>query len=87
VIDVGHTPRRYPAIARKPEGNSWRRKLDSRAGVSIDKKADEIVAALASSFDTIICTAEPPQGGGPDSIADAVRKAHPEAHRSRRRNH
>ena len=46
-------------------------------GVSFDKKADEIVGALAPSFDTIICTAAHHKGADAESIAAAVRKANP----------
>jgi len=79
VIDVGHTPdgiRQSLASLQAIHGaENW----ILVAGVSIDKKADEIVAALAPSFDTIICSAAHHKGASADSIADAVRKAHPEA--------
>ena len=48
-------------------------------GVSQDKKASEIVSALAPSFDTIICTAAHHKGADAESIANAVRKANPQA--------
>ncbi len=48
-------------------------------GVSRDKKAGEIVGALAPSFDTIICTAAHHKGADAESIAGAVRKANPRA--------
>ena len=48
-------------------------------GVSIDKKASEIVGALAPSFDTIICTAAHHKGMNAEDIAAAARKTHPEA--------
>ena len=48
-------------------------------GVSSDKKADEIVAALAPSFDTIICTAAHHKGANAESIAVTARKANPQA--------
>jgi dihydrofolate synthase / folylpolyglutamate synthase len=48
-------------------------------GVSRDKKADEIVGALAPSFDTIICTAAHHKGAEADGIAAAAKKANPEA--------
>ena len=56
-------------------------------GVSFDKKADEIVGALAPSFDTIICTAAHHKGADAESIAAAARKANPEATVRDRRNH
>ena len=49
-------------------------------GISSDKKADEIVRALAPSFDTVICTRANHKGADAESIADAVRKANPQAH-------
>ncbi len=42
-------------------------------GASLDKKADEIVGALAPSFDTIICTAAHHKGADAESIAAAAR--------------
>ena len=48
-------------------------------GVSFDKKADEIVEALAPSFDTIIATMAHHKGAEASSIAAAVRKANPRA--------
>jgi folylpolyglutamate synthase/dihydropteroate synthase len=56
VIDVGHTPdgiRQSLASLKAIHGaEGW----ILVTGVSFDKKADEIVGALAPSFDTIICT-------------------------------
>jgi dihydrofolate synthase/folylpolyglutamate synthase len=48
-------------------------------GASSDKKADEIVGALAPSFDTIICTAAHHKGMAAKDIAAAARQANPEA--------
>jgi dihydrofolate synthase/folylpolyglutamate synthase len=48
-------------------------------GVSFDKDSDEIVAALAPSFDTIICTGAHHKGGDPAALAAAVRKINPQA--------
>lgn len=48
-------------------------------GVSFDKKASEIVAALAPSFDTIICTKAHHKGGDAAAIAAKVRKINPQA--------
>ena len=57
VIDVGHTPdgiRQSLASLKAIHGaEGW----ILVTGASGDKKADEIVGALAPSFDTIICTA------------------------------
>jgi len=49
------------------------------AGISSDKNADEIVGALALSFDTVICTRAHHKGADADVIASAVRKANPQA--------
>ena len=49
------------------------------SGVSIDKKAGEIVGALAPSFDTIICTRAYHKGMDAENIAAAARKANPQA--------
>jgi dihydrofolate synthase/folylpolyglutamate synthase len=79
VIDVGHTPdgiRQSLASLKAAYGaKDWILVV----GVSRDKKADEIVGALASSFDTIICTAAHHKGAEADGIAAAARKANPEA--------
>ncbi len=79
VIDVGHTPdgiRQSLASLKAIHGaEDW----ILVTGVSFDKNADEIVAALAPSFDTIICTAAHHKGADAKIIAAAVRKAHPQA--------
>jgi dihydrofolate synthase / folylpolyglutamate synthase len=79
VVDVGHTPdgiRQSLASLKDIYGaEDW----ILVAGASRDKKADEIVGALAPSFDTIICTAAYHKGADPESIAAAMRKANPEA--------
>jgi dihydrofolate synthase/folylpolyglutamate synthase len=51
-------------------------------GVSFDKKASEIVGALAPSFDTIICTAAHHKGSDAAAIAAIAaiaRKVNPQA--------
>jgi dihydrofolate synthase / folylpolyglutamate synthase len=79
VIDVGHTPdgiRQSLANLTAIHGaDNWILVI----GISIDKKADEIVALLAPSFDTIICTAARHKGASAASIAASVRKASPDA--------
>ena len=79
VIDVGHTPdgiRQSLASLRAIHGaNDW----ILVTGASGDKKATEIVGALAPSFDTIICTSAYHRGANPQSIAAAVRLANPAA--------
>ncbi len=79
VIDVGHSPdgiRQSLASLKAIHGaEGWILVI----GVSFDKNADEIVAALALSFDTIICTSAHHKGADAKTIAAAVRRANPEA--------
>jgi len=79
VIDVGHTPdgiRQSLTSLRAIHGaEDW----ILVTGVSADKKANEIVGALAPSFDTIICTAAYHKGAAPQDIAAAARLANPAA--------
>jgi dihydrofolate synthase/folylpolyglutamate synthase len=79
VIDVGHTPdgiRQSLASLKAIYGaENWILVV----GASRDKKADEIVGALAPSFDTIISTTAHHKGAGADGIAAAARKANPQA--------
>jgi dihydrofolate synthase/folylpolyglutamate synthase len=79
VIDVGHTPdgiRQSLASLKAIYGaENWILVV----GASRDKKADEIVGALAPSFDMIISTMAYHKGANADGIAAAARKANPEA--------
>ena len=79
VIDVGHTPdgiRQSLASLKAIHGaENWILVI----GVSFDKNADEIVAALAPSFDSIICTSAHHKGADTKTVAAAVRKADPQA--------
>ena len=79
VIDVGHTPdaiRQALASLKQLHGaRDWILVL----GVSFDKKADEIVGALAPSFDIIICTSARHKGADPSGLAAAARKINPNA--------
>jgi dihydrofolate synthase/folylpolyglutamate synthase len=79
VIDVGHTPdaiRQSLASLKAIYGaQGWILVV----GVSRDKKASEIVGALAPSFDTIICTAAHHKGADAEIIAAVVRTANPHA--------
>jgi dihydrofolate synthase / folylpolyglutamate synthase len=79
VIDVGHTPdgvRQSLASLKAAFGaQGW----ILVTGVSRDKKANEIVGALAPSFDTIICTMAHHKGAEVENIAAAVREANPAA--------
>jgi dihydrofolate synthase / folylpolyglutamate synthase len=79
VIDVGHTPdgiRQSLASLKAIHGaDGWILVV----GISVDKKADEIVALLAPSFDAIICTAAHHKGMSAAKIATSVQKANPDA--------
>ncbi len=79
VIDVGHTPdgiRQSLASLKAIHGaDGW----ILVTGVSGDKKAGEIVGALAPSFDAIICTAAYHKGAKAQDIAAAARRANPGA--------
>jgi dihydrofolate synthase / folylpolyglutamate synthase len=79
IVDVGHTAdaiRQSLASLKAVYGaQGW----ILVAGVSFDKKASEIVGALAPSFDTIICTMAHHKGMEAENIATAVRKANPQA--------
>jgi dihydrofolate synthase / folylpolyglutamate synthase len=79
VIDVGHTPdaigQSLASLKAIHGAGGWILVL----GVSGDKKADEIVALLAPSFDTIVCTSAYHKGADAEAIAKAARKANPDA--------
>jgi dihydrofolate synthase / folylpolyglutamate synthase len=83
VIDVGHTPdgiRQSLASLQSVHGaqsadDGWILVI----GVSADKKADEIAAALAPSFETIICTTAHHKGADVQAVAASVRRANPDA--------
>jgi dihydrofolate synthase/folylpolyglutamate synthase len=79
VVDVGHTPdgiRQSLASLQAIYGaEGWILVV----GVSRDKKAGEIVGALAPSFGTIICTMAHHKGADADDIAAAARQANPRA--------
>jgi dihydrofolate synthase / folylpolyglutamate synthase len=79
VIDVGHTPDAIRQSLASLKTIYGREGWILVVGSSFDKKTDEIVAALAPSFDTIICTAAHHKGADVATIAAAVRKANPEA--------
>jgi dihydrofolate synthase/folylpolyglutamate synthase len=79
VIDVGHTPdgvRQALAGLKAGHGaDGWLLVL----GISFDKKADEIAAVLAPSFDTIICTSAHHKGAEAEIVAAAARRANSRA--------
>jgi dihydrofolate synthase/folylpolyglutamate synthase len=79
VVDVGHTPdgikQSLASLKAIYGADGW----ILVTGASRDKRADEIVGALAPSFDTIICTRAHHKGAEPEAIAAAVRMANPAA--------
>jgi dihydrofolate synthase/folylpolyglutamate synthase len=79
VIDVGHTPDGIRQSLASLHAIYGRQKWILVTGVSLDKKAGEIVGALAPSFDTIICTAAHHKGMPAEAIAAAARSANPNA--------
>jgi dihydrofolate synthase/folylpolyglutamate synthase len=79
VIDVGHTPDGIRQSLASLLAIYGREGWMLVAGVSLDKRADEIVGALAPAFDTIICTAAHHKGADAEAIAVAARKANPQA--------
>jgi dihydrofolate synthase/folylpolyglutamate synthase len=79
IVDVGHTPDGIRQSLASLQAIYGAREWILVLGVSFDKKIEEIVGALAPSFDTIICTAAHHKGGDAESIAAAVRKIHPQA--------
>jgi dihydrofolate synthase/folylpolyglutamate synthase len=83
IVDVGHTPdgiRQSLASLQAIYGaQAWVHGWILVLGVSFDKKVDEIVAALAPSFDTVICTTAHHKGGDAERIAAAIRQINPQA--------
>jgi dihydrofolate synthase / folylpolyglutamate synthase len=79
VVDVGHTPdgiRQSLASLKAIYGaDGWM----LVTGVSLDKNADDILGALAPSFDTMICTTAHHKGADAESIAARARQANPQA--------
>ncbi|MDB5580254.1 MAG: bifunctional folylpolyglutamate synthase/dihydrofolate synthase [Bradyrhizobium sp.] len=79
VIDVGHTPdgvrQSLTSLKAIHGAEGWILVI----GISSDKQADEIVGALAPSFDTIVCTRAHHKGADAAVIASAVRKGNPQA--------
>jgi dihydrofolate synthase / folylpolyglutamate synthase len=79
VIDVGHTPdgirQSLASLLAIHGADDW----ILVTGVSRDKNADDIIGALAPSFDTIICTAAHHKGADVRAIAAAAQHANPNA--------
>ena len=79
VVDVGHTPDGIRQSLTALHQIYGERDWILVAGVSFDKKADEIAAALATAFDTIICTAAHHKGGDAAALAATMRAINPHA--------
>jgi dihydrofolate synthase / folylpolyglutamate synthase len=79
VIDVGHTPDGIRQSLASLQAIHGAERWILVTGVSRDKKAGEIVGALAPSFTTIICTAAHHKGMPAEAIAAAARSANPNA--------
>jgi len=79
VVDVGHTPdgirQSLASLTAIHGAEGWILVV----GISRNKKAGEIVGALAPSFDTIICTRAHHMGADAEAIAAAARNANPQA--------
>jgi dihydrofolate synthase/folylpolyglutamate synthase len=79
IIDVGHTPdgvrQALTSLKAAHGADGWILVL----GISFDKKADEIVAVLAPSFDTIISTSAHHKGADAETVAAAALQANPAA--------
>ena len=79
VIDVGHTPDGIRRSLASLQAIHGARDWILVVGVSLDKKPEEIVGALAPSFDAILCTAAHHKGADAVQIAAAARRANPGA--------
>jgi dihydrofolate synthase / folylpolyglutamate synthase len=79
VIDVGHTPDGIRQALKGLTAAHGAADWILVVGASRDKKADEIVGALAPSFETIICTSAHHKGADPQAIAAAARRGTPNA--------
>jgi dihydrofolate synthase / folylpolyglutamate synthase len=79
IVDVGHTPDAIRQSLASLHAIYGREGWILVAGISVDKKAGEIVGALAPSFDTIVCTMAHHKGANAEGIAAAVGAANPDA--------
>jgi dihydrofolate synthase/folylpolyglutamate synthase len=79
IVDVGHTPdgirQSLASLTAAYGAQGW----ILVAGISLDKKLEEIAGALAPSFDTIICTTAHHKGGDVEALATTVRRINPQA--------
>jgi dihydrofolate synthase/folylpolyglutamate synthase len=79
IIDVGHTPDGIRQSLTSLQAVYGAQDWILVAGVSFDKKIDEIMGVLAPSFDTIVATKAHHKGDDAESIAAAVRRINPRA--------
>jgi dihydrofolate synthase / folylpolyglutamate synthase len=79
IIDVGHTPDGIRQSLASLTAAYGARDWILVAGISFDKKLEEIAGALAPSFDTIICTRAHHKGAEAEALAAAVQKINPQA--------
>ncbi|MEI9926356.1 MAG: cyanophycin synthetase [Bradyrhizobium sp.] len=79
IIDVGHTPDGIRQSLASLTAAYGTRGWILVAGISFDKKLEEIAGALAPSFDTIICTRAHHKGSDAEALAAAVTKINPRA--------
>jgi dihydrofolate synthase / folylpolyglutamate synthase len=79
VIDVGHTPEGVRQSLASLHQRYGKQDWILVTGISFDKKAEQIAAALAPAFDTIICTAAYHKGGDPLALASTMRRINPQA--------
>jgi dihydrofolate synthase/folylpolyglutamate synthase len=79
VVDVGHTPDGIAQALTSLKAIHGDHDWVLVVGASRDKQSDEIVAALAPSFDCIVCSAASHKGEDAEKIAQAARRANPSA--------
>jgi dihydrofolate synthase / folylpolyglutamate synthase len=79
MIDVGHTPDGIRQALTSLFAIHGRERWVLVLGASRDKRADDIVAELAPSFATIICSSARHKGAPAEAIAEAARRANPQA--------
>jgi dihydrofolate synthase / folylpolyglutamate synthase len=79
MVDVGHTPDGIRQSLTSLKAIYGAEDWILVVGASVDKKAGEIVGALAPSFDTIVCTRAHYKGADAQMIAAAARNANPHA--------
>lgn len=77
-IDVGHTPEAMRSTLAALPHLAAGRKVLMVCGVSYNKDAAGIVAALAPHADAMVCTRAHHRGGDPSRVVDAAQTARPD---------